>query len=567
MFGTIRKHQSWLWIIIITVIIISFVIFFSPNAGLTGGRATRGEFGSIDGDPITREQFLEGYRESQLRFLLGYGHMPRPEDANRMGFDLEREARTRLFLLKLIKDNQIKVSDEAAAQWLANALSDRRQRVFRMDSYEAFVKRLLQPNGFSERDLENYARHEVGVQQLVAVYGLGGKLVPPHEGERLYRQEHEQLVTSILTFSASNYLARVTVNPTNLSQFYSNRLASYQLPERVQVSYVKFDVTNYFAEAEQKMAQETNLTQRIDAIYEAQGPNFFTDTNGVTLGAEAAKAKIREQIRLETAVPLVRRKAAEFTTALADLPAPPKAEYLDQVATQQKLTVGMTAPFSDMEPPEELRVPPTFTRMAFALNEDEPFSSPIAAEDGFYVIALKKRLPKEMPSLESIREKVTEDYRMQQGAAMAREAGAAFQRQLTNGLAQGKAFEAICAEAKLTPITLPAFSFSTTALPELQGKADFSLVKNLASDLDPGKASLFMSSRDGGFIVFLKSRTPVDDAKLKAELPEYLANLRQERLYESFNEWINRQVTLARLTGPPQAAPATGAPKIPATQP
>ena len=46
MFGTIRKHQQWLWIVIITLTILSFLIFFGPAQpsleGLTGGVASQG---------------------------------------------------------------------------------------------------------------------------------------------------------------------------------------------------------------------------------------------------------------------------------------------------------------------------------------------------------------------------------------------------------------------------------------------------------------------------------------------------------------------------------------------
>ena len=55
----------------------------------------------------------------------------------------------------------------------------------------------------------------------------------------LYKREHQEVATEAVFFSASNYLAGVTVPPSALAQFYTNRLAVYRLPERVQVSYVR----------------------------------------------------------------------------------------------------------------------------------------------------------------------------------------------------------------------------------------------------------------------------------------------------------------------------------------
>ncbi|HRY48006.1 MAG TPA: peptidylprolyl isomerase [Candidatus Paceibacterota bacterium] len=555
MFGTIRKHQQWLWIVIIVIIIISFVVFFSPNVGMDRMGNVKGSFGSIDGQPISREEFSSAYKEAQLRFLFSYGSFPRQDEAARMGFDAEREARNRVFLNRLIQENKIEVPDEAVAQWLANALKDRRQRTFRVDSYDALLKRQLQPQGYSERDLEQFVRHEIGIQQLVAVYGLNGRLVPPQEAERQYRRENEQLLVSVVAFSSSNYLNRVIVNQTNLTQFYSNRLSAYRLPERVEVDYVKFDLTNYQAAGEQQMAKETNLTQRIDAIYQQQGPSFFTDTNGTVLAESEAKAKIREQALKEYVFRAAQLAAAEFAVAIGEMEGTPSATNLAAMAAQKQLVVKKSRPFGQFETPEGLRVPPTFGRTAFALTAEEPVSAPIPAEDGFYVIALTKRISSEVPTFESVRSKVEHDFRAQQASMFAREAGNAFHIQLTNGLAQNKDFASICQAASYKAVDLPAFSLSTSSLPESQGLADFSLLKSLAADLKPGTPSMFTSSRDGGFIVYLKSRTPVDENKLKAELPEYLSELRESRIYEAFNEWVSRQLTVARVSGPPVAAP------------
>jgi hypothetical protein len=551
MIGTIRKHQQWLWAIIITVVIISFVVFFSPNVGMDSGRMGSGDFGSIQGKAITRDEFYAAYRESQLRYLFTYGQFPRT-DENRN--NLEEDARTRLFLIRLINQNKISVSDESAAQWLANAFRDRKERSFRMDSYDNFVKRMLQPNGYSEVELVRFAKHEVGIMELVATYGLSGRLVPPREAEMQFRQEHEIVNASAVLFSASNYLASVVINPTNVAQFYTNRLSLYRLPERVQVAYVKFDITNAYPEADQQLSRETNFNQRIDALYMQQGAEAFTDTNGVVMTPEAAKNRIKEQVRREWSLRIAHRKAAEFSSALGDMPVPSASTNFEAAAAKLSLQVKMTAPFSQDEGPAELNVPPAFAKASFALTPDEPFSPPVQAEDGFYVIALRRRLPSEVPTLTSIRDRVTEDYKIQQALSLAREAGGVFNRQLTNGLAQGKSFDSICAEAKVTPLTLPPFSSATESMPELQGRIDFGMVRNLASDLAPGKASPLVPSRNGAMLLYVKSRSPVDDQTVQSKFPAFLTELRQERQYAAFNAWINRQMTAAHVTGPARAS-------------
>ena len=74
-----------------------------------------------------------------------------------------------------------------------------------------FIKQVLKPRGFDVEDLERFMRHYMGLQELIATVGLGGKLVTPQEIRDLYKREHEELATAAVFFSASNYLAGVSV--------------------------------------------------------------------------------------------------------------------------------------------------------------------------------------------------------------------------------------------------------------------------------------------------------------------------------------------------------------------
>jgi len=51
--------------------------------------------------------------------------------------------------------------------------------------------------------------------------------------------------------------------------------------------------------------------------------------------------------------------------------------------------------------------------------------------------------------------------------------------------------------------------------------------------LEPGRTSNFVPSADGGIILYLRSRLPFDEAKVKEELPEFLGKLRQYRQSEA----------------------------------
>jgi len=163
--------------------------------------------------------------------------------------------------------------------------------------------------------------------------------------------------------------------------------------------------------------------------------------------------------------------------------------------------------------------------------------------------------------LEQIREHVTADYKYDQAKSLARQAGQAFYTTLTNGLGQGKTFSNICAEAKVQMTELPPFSLSTRAVPEaedhlsLNGRGG---LKELAFSTAPGKAANFQPTSEGGAILYVKAKLPLDQAKLNAELPNFVDSVRQTRQSEAFNEWFRRQAERGLQDTPlgrPKAAP------------
>ena len=52
----------------------------------------------------------------------------------------------------------------------------------------------------------------------------------------MYRRDFQPVSAEVVFFRATNVLAGIAVSPEALGQFYTNRLADYRLPDRVQVS-------------------------------------------------------------------------------------------------------------------------------------------------------------------------------------------------------------------------------------------------------------------------------------------------------------------------------------------
>jgi hypothetical protein len=543
MFKFFRKH-NWILIVALSLTVISFIAFFSPSQRMgNGGARNSDELGSIYGQKVTAAAYNGARNEIYLFHLFNHGSWP-DKDPNFSKENLERQIYARLMLIQKANDLGIHVGDDAAVT-AANEILHSPELVHALkinaDSVplDAFVKQVLQPEGLDATDFENFVRHDLAIEQLEKTMGLTGDLVTPQEAAMAYQRERQELSAQIVFFSASNYLSQVTVTPAAVAQFYTNYLAEYRLPDRVQVSYVEFNVTNFLAQSKAEWAK-TNFDEIVEANYRQLPANYFPDAKTPA----DAKLKIRDLLIRQRALVDARAQADEFANAVFNLD-PAKPENLAVVAKQKGLAVHVTAPFDSQYGPTEFNAPEGFAKIAFGLSPDEPFSSPIVGPDGVYVIAFDKQLPSEIPPFEQIRDRVTHDFQMHAATLLAQQAGTNFAFSVGIRMAAGSNFKSACVAADLKPETLPPFSLSTKELPELAGRAELNQLKQAAFTTPLGHTSGFQETDDGGFVVFVQSQLPVDESKMDSDLPQFTADLRRSRENEAFNEWLMREANQA----------------------
>src|SRR5688500_7897403 len=119
MFGTIRRHQQWLWIVIIVVIVISFVYYFSPYQDMSsgfGGRQKVYLIGdkpvTINGKPVGMDEYRKAYAEVYLAHFMRSGGKEWPDNDEATQRELERNAIIRIFLHKKLEEMDIDISEK-----------------------------------------------------------------------------------------------------------------------------------------------------------------------------------------------------------------------------------------------------------------------------------------------------------------------------------------------------------------------------------------------------------------------------------------------------------------------
>lgn len=546
MFGTIRRHQSWLWVFIIAAIIISFVVYFQPGsqrgAGRQGGNADGFE---LNGKPVTQKMVAGAAREVRLLYFLNFRRWPEQdtERAQQMGFDVEQEAYLRLFRAAKAEEAGITIPDQTVADLARRLMGEN------VDT-DRFTKELLIPNGLTLDDFERFVRNDAAIQQLSSVVGAAGRLITPAEAEAAYRQENQETGGDIVFLNLSNYLSQVVVTNGALSNWYN--LRGYRTPEKVQVSYVEFPLTNFTADAEKRFSEVTNLAQQLRDVYFKGGPDNFKDTNGVVMSESNALAKIRSTELNRVAASFAARSANDFANQLYDKQPVTVANFL-ALAASNNLPVQTSLPFDREDGPTNLDVSPKFVTAAFSLNAtSNPVAvQPLDGQHGFYIIALKQSFPSEPEPFASIQAKVEDDYKRYNAFTIAYSAATNFIGQATIGLAQGKTFEELALAQKLKVETLPPISARTESVTNLEERVDIRRLKSILLNLEPGKISTYTPNPpEGGYIVYARAKLPMDETKLKAELPKFLTELRYQKQNEIFNQWFRKQIESAKIPLP-----------------
>jgi hypothetical protein len=529
MFSTIRKHQTWLLAAIVTLTIASFVILGPTTSRMAnpfkhGGDAN---LGAIGGVPITLLQYQAARKDVILDDYFKNRQWPTASDSP----EIQAATYKQLFMLSKARELGVDITTEAVAKAASVML-----RGATLDD----IADRLKVASLDEADFLHFIRSQLSIEQLRVTAGTCGKLVTPQEAETMYRIENREVAASLIYFNCSNYMSKVEATPDALSKFYSNQMANYRLPDQVQVDFVKFDVTNYMADAETSV---TNLDKLVDSNDSNLGTNFFQGTKN----RADSKAAIRKEILREVALKKAQMAATIFGNVVFDQPH--NIANFESFASKSNLTVQITKPFGRQYGPEEvnLHVPPSFTTEAFGLTSDEPYSPTIRAEDGVYLMALRERFPSRTPALSEIQSRVKDDFIYLSSLQLAQEDANKFYAKVSLMLALGSKLDDVASGAGVTPIPITPFSLATRSIaPDIESKIAFSSLKQVAFNVASNKCSSVLTPQsgvhDGVALVYVEKFVPVDESKLKTELPQFLSYMRQVRENEAFSGWINTQV-------------------------
>lgn len=535
MIGTIRKHSSWLWVIVVVLVISSFVIWSDARQKGTS-RGGEDNYGNLYGKPVTRDHYLRALTFVEVSELMQGGR-------GRFGADKDGQIRQQLLLQAKINELGIQVSDVAVGVYIRETFKDPATGVF---NYDSLMKNLQEKARIDEASFLNYSRQQIAIQHLVELMGSAGKLVTPREAEVEFRTQNEQYIASVALFSSSNLMSSVTAKPAELTQFYSNRIVSYRIPERLVLVYVRFDASNHLAESRAQLAADGSFSNRFEQFYTQRGAENFRDDKEIVLSKAAAFSKTREEAVEQGALEFARRLANKFNEDLGQQATVTPSDFA-KTAAKSGVAIRSTLPFRAGERIIGLEGVTQLSQRVASLDAETPYTEPLDG-NGFIIIPmLQTKLPAETPAFDSVKDRVTRDFKMDRARTVARENGQKFAAGATSALKAGTSFAQFAATQKVILSVIPPFSMAMQSLPGLDSRLNLYSVRNAVMSAKTNEVGTYTETQDGGMVVFLADKRPVTDVEVKAGMTAALEDQRQQKKMSAFQGWFAAEFKNAGL--------------------
>jgi len=370
-----------------------------------------------------------------------------------------------------------------------------------------------------------------------------------------------------------------TVPPAEIERYYNDNIDQFSTPEQVQASHILFKTEGKDVEEVRKAAEAVLEKAKSGADFASLAKQYSEDEgsaeNGGDLGffgrdamvpefeqaaftmdvgqisdliqtqygfhiikvtdkrpavvkpLDEVKAQIEDQLKWERA----QNQATRLAESLSEEIRTPAD--LETVAKTRGLPVADTGFFDREEPIAGIGFAPEVNAWAFQLTDDQ-VSPPIRTSQGFVIIAVTGREDARIPSLDEVKEKVTDDVIAAKALEAARtKAASVAEAAGANGNLE-RAAKAAGAEMKTTELVARG-----SALPDVGVSP---AVDEVAFDLPEGGVSGVIATPSAAVVVKVVQKENVTDDQVAAGRE----TLRQEMLADRRNRFFTAYMTKAK---------------------
>jgi peptidyl-prolyl cis-trans isomerase D len=403
---------------------------------------------------------------------------------------------------------------------------------FDAKAYATFRDNLkTNPRGINEADIARVIGDDVRADKVNKLIAGPGYVLPGDVKSQLARADTTWTLATA-TADYASFTPSLKPSDADLTKFFEEEVARYQIAPRVVATYADFSALNY-------LAKVTVSEADVRAYYDAN-PSRFPKAAAVKPADDKTPAKVdpaadyaaaRPQaeatLKLERAQKLAAKAASDLSLALYESKVP--AAGLDAFLAKLNLTAKPLAPFTREAGPVELGGSPEVAAEAFKLPRDNRYySEAVSTPAGAVVLFWKETQPTRKPAFAEVREKVLADWTEGEKRRRFVELGKTIKAQIESALKAGDAFEkaataaATTAGLKVETKALPAF-----ALRNRPQDVDYTVLGALER-LEKGQVSEMLIAQDKGTFVYAVEKKAPD---LTEANPQYVTTRNQIASY------------------------------------
>jgi parvulin-like peptidyl-prolyl isomerase len=501
MTNTLRRFSQPIMIILTVLVIVAFSLWTPSWSNHSG---TNAPVTTIRGKPVSMETYQRESRRMQLYAQLGGEYFRSLEPAAGM----QKISRIGVENSLLFEDEANALGITATQKDLEDQLANRTPAFRGEDGnfdparFEEFVKRALNPEGFSKGQIEEFLVGEVRIRKVRDLLATTFPATPIEVKEQFLRQ---RLMTeaSYVVIPVADLRKDLKVTDEELKQRFEAKKDFLKTMEKRRVRYAAFTLP---PPADGKQADVAVRTEQLQQLA----------NSAYDLAAEVLK---------------------------------PGANF-DELAKAKGATLGETVEFfgEDAGPPE-LEASPEVAEAAFSLTKERPYSPHLSLQNGTYVLALKDTKPPEPLTFDQARNQLEDELLQEKADTALRKKAEESRGKLAEALKAGKSFSEAAQSLGLKAEPFPAFSGMQPPPP---GTKYNGLVQEAARKLAPGEISDVVPTPEAVLIVHVDQRPVVDEKGIEDAKKEISSRIDQMHKFVTFAAWLAERRQAAGLKDSPE---------------
>lgn len=534
------RHGRWIFLTLLAVIIVAFVFTIGNTPGCTTSQSGYEENLFYGYDLNSKHEMETLGKKVYLSNILNTG---RP-------FQNEQQAQSRLIrriaLLHLANEVGIPVPlENSLAKFIQSKAAFRGpDGQFSRDAYTSFIDRIETNPNIQQGLIIQVLEEDYQIEQVGKVLFGPGYLLPSEALSQVQLNETTLKITTA-ELSYSDFDPEIPFDDNKLEQFYMTNLKRYEIPERIQASYIKFPVAQYvdlateFSEDDLREHFTANRA-RFVAAYKAAQPRIENDeseaSTSPTVTFEDVRNDVVADLITKTAQKFANKAAQDFALALYRNDIRLNTPEFQQLLDKQNLEITEIAPYT-AEEARSSQLSAEMLKSAFALNEKRYFSDAYELTDGFGVLLFSNRIPPELPAYETVKEAVKADFIAEEKRRLFNARGKEIESELSALLAAETEFNSAAETLGLNVTTNKAFKISEA--PRAVNRAALQRAQSMAE----GELSPMITSGDSGLFVYIDEKNTPEIEVDNEKLAQTSNSLQQYAALISSSTLINELIT------------------------